>query len=309
MRVYSFYLAVETVRIVSGHTGGMAAKVLAGVAIAAAAAGFAVASLAGPDKHGASVRRFTVKSRLVGRSLHEIGVVPAGLATGERRPMLVFLHGRGTGPGSSLSGEFYAGLARLGKRAPVVVAMDGGDHSYWHDRRDGRWGSYVLKEAIPEAVRRLPVDSSRGAIGGVSMGGRRGVRPPRARAVLPPGAGPPAELARHRRFCAVGGHSPAFWLSSGQTAPGAFDNARDFRRHSVYRWVRRHRHPYGSTPLWIDRGRSDPFTSYDAAVVRALRARGAKLSSHGWPGAHTGKYWRAHMARYLRFYARALARC
>src|SRR3954447_8693203 len=231
MRVYSFYLAVETVRIVSGHTGGMAAKVLVGVAIAAAAAGFAVASLAGPDKHGASLRRFTVKSRLVGRSLHEIGVVPAGLATGERRPMLVFLHGRGTGPGSSLSGEVYAGLARLGKRAPVVVALDGGDHAYWHDRHDGRWGTYVLKEAIPAAVRLLPVDSSRVAIGGISMGGY--------------GAFEVARHARRGRFCAIGGHSPAFWLSAGQTAPGAFDDASDFRRHDVYRYIKRRRHPYG----------------------------------------------------------------
>jgi S-formylglutathione hydrolase FrmB len=270
----------------------MAAKVLVAVAVASAAAGFAVGSAAGPDRHGASVRHFTVKSRFAGRSLHEVAVVPAGLGSGEKRPMLVFLHGRSTRPGSVLTPEFYAGLARLGKRAPVVVALDGGDHSYWHDRHGGRWGSYVLREAIPAAVRRLPVDLSRVAIGGISMGGYGAF-----------------ELARHRRFCAVGGHSPAFWLSYGQTAPGAFDSPRDFRRHSVYRYVSRRRHPYGSMPLWIDRGRSDPFTSYDATIVHALRGRGARLSSHVWPGAHTGKYWRAHMARYLRFYARALARC
>jgi enterochelin esterase-like enzyme len=28
-----------------------------------------------------------------------------------------------------------------------------------------------------------------------------------------------------------------------------------------------------------------------------------------WPGAHEGDYWRAHYARYLRFYADALAAC
>jgi S-formylglutathione hydrolase FrmB len=235
-----------------------------------------------------------VKSRFVGRSLHEVAVVPAGLRSGEKRQLLVLLHGRSASPSSWLSEQFFAGLARLGDRAPVVVALDGGDHSYWHDRRGGRWGSYVLREAIPAAVARLPVDATRAAIGGISMGGFGAF-----------------DIARRagRRFCAVGGHSPAFWLSSGQTAPGAFDDARDFRRHSVYRYVRSHRHPYGSTPLWIDRGNRDPFTSYDAAVVRTLRARGAHLTSHVWRGAHTGKYWRAHMARYLRFYARALARC
>jgi S-formylglutathione hydrolase FrmB len=258
------------------------------------AAAIAASSLfAGTDKHGASVRHFDVKSRYAGRTVHEIGVIPAGGA--RKRPLLVFLHGRGLAPSSLLSDEFYAGLARLGSRAPIVVALDGGDHSYWHDRRDGRWGTYVLREAIPAAVRELGADPSRVAIGGISMGGYGAV-----------------ELAREAprgRFCAVGGHSPAFWLSAGQTAPGAFDDADDFNRHDVYRYVRTHAHPYGSTPLWIDRGTRDPFAPYDAQIVRELKARGARVHSHVWPGAHTGSYWRAHMARYLRFYAEALARC
>jgi S-formylglutathione hydrolase FrmB len=251
--------------------------------------------LAGPDKHGATVRHFTVKSRFARRSLHEVGVVPGGTAVGGKRPLLVFLHGRGVKPESLLSDEFYAGLARLGERAPIVVALDGGDHSYWHDRRGGRWGAYVVREAIPAAVRELGADGSRVAIGGISMGGY--------------GAFELARESRPGRFCAVGGHSPAFWLSAGQTAPGAFDDASDFARHDVYRYVRSHAHPYGSTPLWIDRGTRDPFGPYDASIARELRRRGANLQSHVWPGAHTGSYWRAHMARYLRFYADALARC
>src|SRR3954462_12192429 len=169
--------------------------------------------LAGPDTHGASVRRFTVKSHFAGRSLYEIGVVPAG---GGKRPLLVFLHGRGLRPESLLSDEFFAGLAKLRERAPIVVALDGGDHSYWHDRRGGRWGTYVLREAIPRAARELGADPSRVAIGGISMGGY--------------GAFEIARRARAGRFCAVGGHSPAFWLSSGQAAPGAFDDAADFNR-------------------------------------------------------------------------------
>jgi S-formylglutathione hydrolase FrmB len=272
------------------------AKLLVTVALVVGAAATAVAVSAGPDQRGAVVRHFKLKSRyLGGRSLDEIGIVPAGVAPGERRPLLVFLHGRGVHPDALLSDEFYAGLARLGSRAPVVVALNGGDHSYWHDRRDGRWGSYVLREAIPRAVRELHADPHRIAIGGISMGGYGAF-----------------ELARHAkrgRFCAIGGHSPAFWLSAGQTAPGAFDDAADFNRHSVFAFVRAHRRPYGSTPLWIDRGDRDPFLPYDAEVVRALRASGARLTSHVWPGAHTGAYWRSHMARYLRFYADALARC
>jgi enterochelin esterase-like enzyme len=250
---------------------------------------------AGVDRRGAQVVRFDVHSKLAGRTLHEVGVRPAGTGDGERRPLLVFLHGRGLNPDSFLSPQFYRELARLGDRAPLVVALDGGDHSYWHDRRGGRWGSYVLREALPEAIRRLHADPRRVAIGGISMGGF--------------GAFDLARRAGRGRFCAVGGHSPAFWLRAGDTAPGAFDDAADFARHDVYAFVRSHRRPYGDTPLWIDRGSRDPFASADAAVVRALRANGARLTSHVWPGAHNGAYWRAHTASYLRFYARALASC
>src|SRR4051794_20536306 len=258
------------VRIVSVHRKAVPLLVLLLIAAAVAA----TTLFAGPDKHGASVRHFDVKSRYVGRTLHEIGVVPGGGADGGRRPLLVFLHGRGLAPSSLLSDEFYAGLARLGSQAPIVVALDGGDHSYWHDRRGGRWGSYVLREAIPAAVRELGADGARVAIGGISMGGY--------------GAFELAREARPGRFCAVGGHSPAFWSSAAQTAPGAFDDAADFARHDVYGYVRTSTHPYSPTPLWIDRGTRDPFGPYDAEIVRALKARGARLVSHVWPGEHTG---------------------
>jgi poly(3-hydroxybutyrate) depolymerase len=269
-------------------------KLLALLLVTAIAVGVCAASLlAGPDKHGAHERRFTVHSHFVGRDLVEVAAIPGG-ASDSPRPLLVFLHGRGGHPGDFFQDEFYAELARLGSRAPIVVQLDGGNHSYWHDRRGGRWGRYVLREAIPAAVRLLGADPKRVAIGGISMGGY--------------GAFDLARRSR-RRFCAVGGHSPAFWLSAGQTAPGAFDDAQDFARHDVYGFVRSRRRPYGTVPLWIDHGDRDPFSPYDAEVVRALRADGSDLTSHVWPGEHETAYWRAHTAAYLRFYADALARC
>jgi enterochelin esterase-like enzyme len=268
-----------------------------GMAVAAlvAVVGFVVARevTAGPDKRGAREVRFTVKSRFVGRSLEEVATVPGGnVAAGAKRPLLVFLHGRGGHPGDFFSDELYAELARLGPRAPIVVQLDGGDHSYWHDRRGGRWGSYVLREAIPAAVRVLGADGRRVALGGISMGGYGAF-----------------DLARHRRFCAVGGHSPAIWLSGGESAPGAFDDAADFARHDVYAFARSRRRPYGAARLWIDRGDRDPFAAGDAALVRALRGDGSRVASHVWPGEHETEYWRAHTASYLRFYADALDHC
>jgi enterochelin esterase-like enzyme len=40
-------------------------------------------------------------------------------------------------------------------------------------------------------------------------------------------------------------------------------------------------------------------------LAHELRTKGEKVSFHVWPGAHTGRYWDAHFAEYLRFYADA----
>jgi enterochelin esterase-like enzyme len=253
-----------------------------------------LSAAASPGAERPTVVDYSVKSRLVGRTLPQKGVVPAGVTASERRPLLVLLHGRGGRPGDVFFDRFYAELARLGSRAPVVVEVGGGNHSYYHDRRAGRWGGYVMREAIPAAVERLHADPARVAIGGVSMGGFGALDLAR----LHPG-----------RFCAVGGHSPAIWLRSGDSAPGAFDDARDFSRHDLYPYARERAHPYGRLSVWIDRGNRDAFLSGDAALVAALKRRRANVTSHVWRGGHDSVYWRGHVARWLRFYARELARC
>jgi hypothetical protein len=53
-----------------------------------------------------------------------------------RRPLLVLLHGRGMRPKDLLWKELYDELQRLDKRAPALLLVDGGEHSYYHDRRD-----------------------------------------------------------------------------------------------------------------------------------------------------------------------------
>ena len=68
--------------------------------------------------------------------------------------------------------------------------------------------------------------------------------------------------------------------------------------------------PYLGIPVWVDAGDQDPFrhTGLDE-FAEQLRAGGADIQFHIWPGGHGGDYWHAHFADYLRFYARALARC
>ena len=141
------------------------------------------------------MERMPVDSDVLGRTLEQ-GVFDPGVAG---RPLLVLLHGRGSNPVDVWTLGLRDGLERLGSRAPAVLLVDGGDHSYYHDRRDGPWGDYVFREAIPAALERLRADPDRIAIGGISMGGFGAL-----------------DLARLHpaRFCAVGGHSPALWVAA-----------------------------------------------------------------------------------------------
>ena len=255
---------------------------------AAAVATFFALGAAAPDARGATVSRYKIHSRFVDRSMPQVAVVPAGAA--RTRPLLVFLHGRGGGAESNANDAFFRALEAQGERAPVVVFPSGGESSYWHRRRSGNWTRYVLDEVIPAAIRRLDADPQRVAIGGISMGGFGAF-----------------DVASHRpsRFCAVGGHSAATWLSAGESAPGAFDDAADFERHDIVGLAQaRGARPWGRAALWLDSGRLDPFRRSDQVFANAL---GIRLRL--WPGGHDGSYWGRHYRDYLRFYARALARC
>jgi poly(3-hydroxybutyrate) depolymerase len=251
--------------------------------------------LAPVDAQGARVTEITIDSRAVGRELDVKVVRAAKLVPRGERALLVFLHGRGGDEDTFTGNEaFFEGLRRLGRRAPLVAFPDGGESSYWHNRDEGRWGRYVMREVIPRVSRRFGVDPRQIAVGGISMGGFGAYH---------------LALKHPRRFCAVGGHSAALWLAAGETAPGAFDDAADFRRNDVIGTVHRDPDAFGSMRVWNDYGRSDPFRPYNETFVAALRRGDADLSAHVWPGGHEGAYWTRHWPRYLRFYANSLAHC
>ena len=265
------------------------------VALGAVAAGAVFASrgqrvhTGAGSAHGATIVRYDVHSRFVHANLAQTAAIPSGASAG--RPLLVFLHGRGgDGNESNANDAFFAALRGLGGRAPDVVFPNGADHSYFHRRASGDWARYILDEVIPQAVRRLHADPRRVAIGGISMGGFGAF-----------------DIARRRpsEFCAVGGHSAALWTRAADTAPGAFDDAADFARNDVVRIARtRGRAAWGHARLWLDGGAGDPFRAADQAFAGALR-----IPLHHWAGGHDSTYWHAHYARYLRFYADALAAC
>jgi len=230
-----------------------------------------------------TITNFALKSKLLGRPLYEQLVTPAG--GGKGRPLLVFLHGYGGTPSDTLSPAFVLALRRLGDRAPVVLLPEG-DTGWWHDRNEGPWGSYVLREAIPAALARSGADRDRIAIGGISMGGFGAL-----------------DLGRiePKRFCAVGGHSPAVFESD--SAAFGFDGRADFARHDLLRLART-RSPYAA-PVWIDVGNLDALRPAAAKLAGELRHDSADVTFHVWPGNHDGRYWDTHFADYLHFYADA----
>ncbi len=266
------------------------------IVVALAAVAMAVRAAVRVDTHGVRVTHFTITSRYAHRALRATLAVPSGSTPGGRpRGLLVFLHGRGgDGEDSNANSAFFAALARLGSHAPVVVFPNGGDHGYWHDRRGARWGAYVMREVIPQGLRRGHADPRRVAIGGISMGGFGALDLAR----LHPG-----------RFCAAGAHSPALWRTGGETAPGAFDDAADFARHDVVGGAQRTPGVFSRQPLWLDAGTADPFDPGDRAFAAALRSASVPIAVHRSAGGHDGSYWHRHYDEYLRFYAAALARC
>jgi enterochelin esterase-like enzyme len=269
-------------------TVGAAALVLA------VAVGIFIAQHAGePDTHGARLLRYSIASRRLHMQLAQVGVVPPGGPTAGR-PLLVFLHGKGENQESNLVSGMFAALRALGRAAPGVVFPYGGEDSYWHDRAGGEWGEYVMREVIPEAVRRMHADPRRIAIGGLSMGGFGSYD---------------LGLAHPGAFCAIGGDSAALWRDGGESAAGAFDSAEDFERNNVMAAARSGGAAYRGTSLWLDVGTEDPFRSADSEFASQLKLDDLDLDFHVWPGGHETSYWDAHWASYLSFYANALARC
>ncbi len=247
---------------------------------ATATGGGGAATAAGPVR----VQAFTFHSRLLARDFREILLLPAGSSRG--RELLVFLHGY-TQPTVENADWLRPALATLGKRAPVVLLVDDGDlTSWWHDRASGKWGSYVLQEVLPAALRRTGADPARVAIGGISMGGFGALDLAR----LAPG-----------RFCAVGAHSPALLPAQYLSSAGAFDDAADFSRHDLLSLAMAKR--LYRIPVYLDVGRADALRYPDTTFADAVRAHGTKITFRLVPGGHSG--WAGRMLTYLRWYASA----
>jgi len=224
-------------------------------------AGVSLSEILGTDTHGANVTETSIESKAVPGEHPVSVVVPDDAGDGERG-MLVFLHGRSGDNGSTTDDEeFFEALAAQGDEAPVVVFPDGGDSSYWHDRDSGDWGRYVVDEVIPQMAERFGADPNRVAIGGISMGGFGALD---------------LAIKNPDRFCAVGGHSPALFLTGGESAPGAFDNAEDFAENDVLATAAADPGALSSQPVFLDTGRKDPFVPGVTQLADSLNSGGGR---------------------------------
>lgn len=230
-----------------------------------------------------AARPLELPGKAVPRPLSPLVLVPR-----ERRPgapMLVLLHGQGSSPDAMATPQLLAELERLGDRAPVVVLPDGGEASYYHDRRGGDWARMIVEEAIPAAAERYGADPERVAVAGLSMGGFGALH----LAASHPG-----------RFCSVGAHSPAVFTERprrGSPFAEAFDNEADFERADPIR--RAGRLPAGA---WVDVGNRDSFAPATRRLVERMRSPRFRV----WGGGHDFTYWLERTREWLRFH---LERC
>ncbi len=196
---------------------------------------------------------------------------------GQTKPLrpVIALHGKGSDAATVMAGGVERGLAeavQAGLPPFAVVAVDGGG-SYFHRRASGEdAGSMVLDELIP-MLGGQGLDTSRVGFLGWSMGGYGAL-------LLGARLGP----ARTAAICAV---SPALWLSSGATAPGAFDGADDFAANNVFGLP-----ALASIPIRIDCGDSDPFYAATKQFIAQLPNPPAGGFS---PGGHDAGFWSSQL--------------
>jgi enterochelin esterase-like enzyme len=199
---------------------------------------------------------------------------PPGTEAGDALPFLLVLHGRGDDHravlGSHALGAFLAQAVRRGTAPFALVAVDGGDHDYWHPRASGADTQKMLVDELLPLVATHGLRVDRFALGGWSMGGY--------------GALLLAERLGPSRVTAVAVDSPAIWTRAADTAPGAFDSRQDFEKHDVLRQAAALRR----IPIRVTCGTGDPFLP----GVRALLAVQPHAEHDIGSGGHDLGWWR-----------------
>ncbi len=214
---------------------------------------------------------------------------PPGSGPGDRLPVCVLLHGRGSGHRSPFEGlalhrHLAAHVAWQPPERFALASVDGGNR-YWHPRQDGDDPlRMVLDELLPSLEQRgLTVD--RFAVLGWSMGGYG--------ALL-------MGMTAPDRVAAVAASSPAVWPSYEGSRRGGFDSRADWARHDVLRHAGR----LDGVPVRVDCGSGDPFLPGVRLLARRLPTDARVVIA---TGCHDTTYWSRQAPAQLAFVGAALA--
>ena len=205
-------------------------------------------------------------------------------------PVLLVLHGRGDDAravlGSHRLGAFLTQSVQRGTPPFAVVAVDGGDHTYWHRRASGQDPQAMLTGELLPLLSAHGLQTRRVALGGWSMGGY--------------GALLLAERLGSSRITAVAVDSPAIWRRASESAPGAFDDPTDFTAHDVLAGAA----DLAEIPVRVSCGTSDPFLPGVRALLRDLPHAEHDLAA----GVHDLAWWQHAAPAQLAFVGRQLRR-
>lgn len=233
-----------------------------------------------------------VASAARGRSVRLITMTPPGVADRAALPVCVALHGRGADAETMVRTglpQFLAAAVASGVPPFALVALDGGDATYWHRRTPGDDPQRMLLDELPGWLAARGFAKAHGgapsAALGISMGGSGALRYARGRGA---GFGPVALL------------SPALFQSwaDARTVDG-FQSEADWREDEPLLHLDQ---PHGG-PLGVWCGTEDPF----CPAARRLATQAHAAQAHFPRGEHTGGFWERVLPEATAFLGHALS--
>ncbi|WP_369355276.1 alpha/beta hydrolase [Streptomyces sp. cg2] len=245
-----------------------------------------------PDVAPGAVRVERVRSAARSRDVTMVTMLPPGTAASTKLPVCVMLHGRGNDAQGMVTlgtPRFLAAAVKGGIPPFAVVAVDGGDATYWHQRSagDGDDPQAMLREELPGWLHARGLSTPRAAMG-ISMGGSGALQYAIGR------------TRSGRNLDAVALLSPGVfrtWADARVT--GGYADEADWQAHEPT--LRLDRMQAGALGVWC--GQEDPFCPAAREVARRARAREARFPD----GEHTEGFWRRVMPDAMSLLGRALA--